>query len=86
MSCTRMGRIRKLIKKNIAKPARITSKKTPECYIKINYYAFGIAETERRDNQIKILEKISTDGFRPKKKLAVKKVKTNEPGTGKRKK
>ena len=87
MSCTRMGRIRKLIKKNIAKPARITSKKTPECYIKINYYAFGIAETERRDKQLEILAKISKDGFRAKKGgLGKKKVKTQEPGTGKRKK
>lgn len=88
MSCTRMGRIRKLIKKNKAKRPRVTEKKTPECYITINYYAMGVKETERRLEQIKILEKISKEGFRPKKggPGAKRKVKAPKEGDGKRKK
>ena len=54
MATTRMGRIRKLIKKNLAKKPRVTNKKTPECYIKINYFAFGVTENERREAQIKM--------------------------------
>jgi hypothetical protein len=42
--------------------------------------------TARRDKQLEILEKISKSGFRPKKKLAVKKIKVAEPGKGKRRK
>ena len=69
MSCTKMGRIRKLIKKNKAAPTSNVKNRD-----------------ERREQQIQILITISKNGFRPKKKLAVKKIKTTEPGTGKRKK
>ena len=86
MSCTRLGRIRKLIKKNLA-TTPMQSKKTPKEYKDGNALDEAINQNNtRRLKQIEILIKISKEGFRPKKKLAVKKVKTTTPGTGKRKK
>lgn len=55
MSSTKNNRIKRLITKIEKKPERITSKKTPECYIKINYYELGKAEIDRRDQEIKRL-------------------------------
>lgn len=106
MSCTRMGRIRKLIKKinahcrtnEMHKPnsprtmdhtTSTRNRETNEIVktkIQITIFDNTFGRTERRAEQKRILEKISKEGFRPKKKLAVKKVKTTEPGTGKRKK
>ena len=56
MATTKNGRIRKLIKNILNKKSRVTNKKTPECYITINYYQLGVKEDERRKLELERLE------------------------------
>jgi hypothetical protein len=95
MSCTRMGRIRKLIKKIKAhgptyeasqrnQSQMVTLKKGGTVVIVVHTYG----RTERREKQLKDLEEISKNGFKNKKggPGSKKKIKAPKEGTGKRKK
>lgn len=99
MATTKNGRILKLMKRIAAKPERVTNKRTPECYITINYFALGKAETERRATEIKRLhaalgekKTLAHGGFEYTGRIkkggpgAKKKIKAPKEGSGKRKK